>query len=244
MSMNVARILRITSPGKIRLGRKYCPVCERSRTIIKLNDNEIAVRCMTCRASIVSMAIAEVISRECPRLEGLSVYELSTRGPLLGFLKRKCSDLTASRYVPGIKSGQYHDGELCQDVQNLSFDKNRFDLCTSTDVFEHVADDRAGFENICRVLKDSGKFIFTVPLYGDETIQRTRIHQDGTLEHLLPPEYHGDPLAKSGKILAYRNYGRDITVLLRESGFVDARIVKPELQDFWGFSRDVVVAGK
>ena len=57
---------------------------------------------------------------------------------------------------------------MCQDVQHLTFDDAEFDICTSTEVFEHVPDDIKGFKEIYRVLKDDGVFIFTVPIHDEE----------------------------------------------------------------------------
>lgn len=229
---------------KIRLGKKYCPICEKPRRIIKLTDNEIAVRCISCKASIVSMSIADVIVHELENLHKLHVYELSARGPLHKYLRSKCENFIGSEFYPEIKSGDYNNGILCQDVENLTFDSNSFDLCTSTDVFEHVPDDFLGFKNIYRVLKPTGKMIFTVPLYGDSTRQRVKVGENGNLEYLLPPEYHGDPISESGRILAYRNYGFDILDLLERVGFKEAKIVTPKLGSFWGIKRKVVVAQK
>lgn len=132
---------------------------------------------------------------------------------------------------------------MCQDVQNLSFGNDSFDLCTSTEVFEHVADNSLSFKNIHRVLKPHGKLIFTIPLSGNETVQRARIQNDDELIYLLPPEYHGDPISDSREILAFRNYGNDILNILTSVGFGNSKIVSPKLF-CWGIKRDVIVAQK
>lgn len=239
-----SQALSLTNPRRLSIRRRYCPVCDTARTFLKLDDDEIAVRCLACRASVVTLSIVDVIRRECPDLDNLSVYELSSRGPLFRYLAGACGKLTASEYFPAGTSGRHYRGVLCQDVQHLSFEPGCFDLCTSTDVFEHVRDDRAGFRNIRRVLKAAGKFIFTVPLYGQHTVERVRLRHDGAMDYLLPPEFHGDSQSPDGKILALRNYGSDIVDRLLEAGFASAAIVPPALPDYWGFSRRVVVARK
>jgi SAM-dependent methyltransferase len=179
-----------------------------------------------------------------PQLQHRDVYELSARGALYQWLQRQGATLTGSEYFPNVASGNYCNGVLCQDVQALSFADNSFDLCTSTDVFEHVADDYKGFVQIARVLKPGGVFIFTVPLTGGEaTIERARVTQSGSIEHLLPPEYHGDPVGQSGRILALRNYGNDIVERLCQAGFSGAEIIQPR-QHWFGSGRAVVVATK
>jgi SAM-dependent methyltransferase len=190
------------------------------------------------------MSIAAVIRQEIEDTASLSVFELSARGPLLGYLKRKFREVTCSEYFPGIPSGTMHEGILCQDVQVLSFADNSFDVCTSTDVFEHVPDDSAGFASVCRVLRPGGLFIFTVPLSGGPTVERASLDDAGGIRHILPPEYHGDPMGKSGQILAFRTYGPDICARLLDAGFSTAAIVCPPIAAFWGITRNVIVARK
>tara|TARA_Y100000310_G_scaffold331644_1_gene405595 strand:- start:550 stop:1254 length:705 start_codon:yes stop_codon:yes gene_type:complete len=60
--------------------------------------------------------------------------------------------------------------ELCQnkkqgDVQNLPFSKDFFDIVLASDVLEHVNDDKKAVNEIQRVLKKEGTFIFTVPAH-------------------------------------------------------------------------------
>jgi SAM-dependent methyltransferase len=90
---------------------------------------------------------------------------------------------------------------------------------TSTEVFEHVPDDRLGFQEVYRVLRAGGRFVLTVPISDqDATVERARV-RDGEIVHLLPPEYHGDRIRGLRHVLAFRNYGRDICSRLRSAGF-------------------------
>ena len=112
-------------------------------------------------------------------------------------------------------------------------------------MFEHVPDDTRGFENIYRVLKDNGKLVFTVPIdVNANTIQRAILHDNGEIEHLEPPEYHGDPISRTGKILAYRNYGADIVEKLKLIGFRQASIEYPRDITPWAYVRPVILACK
>jgi SAM-dependent methyltransferase len=107
-----------------------------------------------------------------------------------------------------------------------------------------VPEDAKAFCEMFRVLRPNGLLVFTVPLHGEpQTVERAVLMPTGDVRHLLPPQYHGDPLS-SGRILAFRTYGSDITQRLRSAGFVDARIVLPEDRIPWGFARPVVVALK
>ena len=47
---------------------------------------------------------------------------------------------------------------------------------------------------------------------------------DGTIRHLLEPEYHGDPLNDDG-VLCFYHFGWDLLDALRDAGFARAEIV-------------------
>jgi SAM-dependent methyltransferase len=117
-----------------------------------------------------------------------------------------------------VASGEIVNGVQCQDVQQLSFANNTYDLFTSTEVFEHVPDDAKGFSEIYRCLKPGGYFVFTVPINEvPETVERAKIEK-GEIVHMLEPEFHGDHMRSKG-ILAFRNYGLDIKQKLEKAGF-------------------------
>ncbi|MDE2758079.1 MAG: class I SAM-dependent methyltransferase [Acidobacteriota bacterium] len=225
----------------IRLGD--CPVCGRTG-FVKLDDYEMAVRCLRCRSSAATLSFVSVLKDILPDLSRRHVYELSSRGPLVGYLRRQAGKLTLSEYFDDVPPGQYKAGVQCQDVQQLTYGDGCFDVCTSTEVFEHVPHDLEGFRELHRVLSPGGLLLFTVPMDGGErTVERARL-VNGRLEHLLPPEYHGDRIRGSAAVLCFRNYGTDILDRLGEAGFSRCRLVRGEDVTGWGFDRQVVVARK
>jgi SAM-dependent methyltransferase len=129
-------------------------------------------------------------------------------------------------------------------VQRLSFGDGSFDVCSNTEVFEHVPDDLRGFREIRRVLAPGGVLLFTVPLHDAErTVERARM-ENGVLIHLLPPEYHEDNIRGRNNVLVYRDYGRDIVERLRTAGFRESRIVPVRDPSGMGHTPSVVVARK
>lgn len=242
--MSVHKALKLLNWKSLSFKRHYCSLCQTKRTFIKLDNNSISVRCLACKASGITLSIINVINQIMPNIEGKEVYELSSRGILFEYLNDK-TKLTCSEYFKNITPGEYCNGVQCQDVQNLTFSDENFDLCTSTEVFEHVPDDRKGFAETHRVLKPNGFFIFTVPLdVNQKTIERATLDSDGNIQHHLPAEYHTDPIRNNQSILAFRNYGYDIVDRLLQQGFKQARILQPHAAVPWQYNMPVVVATK
>lgn len=199
---------------------------------------------MRCGASAIHQSIMRVLGRIYPDLSAAAVYEMSSRGPLFEYLKARAGRLVCSEYFDDVPPGKYRNGVQCQDVARLTHADASFDLCTSTEVFEHVPDDEQGFREIRRVLRPGGRFVFTVPLSESaQTVTRAEL-ANGEVRHLLPPEYHGDAIRGQGRVLVYRDYGRDIVALLQRCGFSRAEIVRPDAGSWWGLGSDVIVAEK
>jgi len=237
-------ILKQIIISDLRVSFSYCPVCRKKTGFVRLKKDEIYIRCIHCRSSAVTSSIVQVLEEIALR-EDISVYEMSARGPLFRFLKKYYRQVTGSEYFVDVESGGFKDGVMCQDVQNLSFANESFDLCTSTDVFEHVPNDIEGFTQILRVLKPGGIFLFTVPLsLTEKTVERAKLLSNGEIKHLLQPEFHGDPISESDQILAFRNYGVDIIMRLETAGFSRAEIMMPKTARPWDVVRPVVVAFK
>lgn len=233
--------MRLVDWRSIRMKSQGCTLCGHS-VIIKFSENEHAVRCIKCRANPAAMCMAAVLEKIEPDLGDLHVYELSSRGPFFRFLQTRCRQFTFSEFFEDVPPGGSKNGVPCQDVQRLTYDGQSFDLCTSTDVFEHVPDDGKAFREMYRVLKPGGHLVFTVPMAGvPGTVERARL-VEGRIEHILPPEYHHDHLAGLDKVLCFRNYGSDIVDRLENAGFSTARIVPPGPETYWGYGRPIVVA--
>ncbi|MDP2761370.1 MAG: class I SAM-dependent methyltransferase [Sideroxyarcus sp.] len=194
--------------------------------IVKLNNSVFGTRCVGCRSTQVHRAVGIVFNQLIERSDGLFVYELSSRGALFSFLKKKFTNFYFSEYYDNYPNGLLLENVPCQDVQHLLLKDEVFDVITSTEVFEHVPDDRLGFSEIYRVLKKGGHFIFTVPLNinQEKTIERASIDSNGKCILHLVPEYHNDRIKGKGTVLAFRNYGVDIVRKLNDVGF-SSRII-------------------
>jgi SAM-dependent methyltransferase len=225
---------------RLRTWSGRCPLCGPS-VLVQVSKSAIGVRCLRCAASAITMSLVSVLQEEIRVIGSLHVYELSARGPLLAWLRRHAGRVTYSEYFDGVSAGEMVNGVQCQDVQKLTYDDASFDLCTSTEVFEHVPDDARGFAELHRVLRPGGRLVFSVPITSAVSTVERAVIEKGSVRHLLPPEYHGDRIRGQGQVLVYRDYGLDIVERLKVEGFREARLVRP-VQPVGGYSIPIVVA--
>lgn len=114
-----------------------------------------------------------------------------------------------------------------EDVTRLKLKDRSMDAIASFEVLEHVPDYRAALFEFARVTRPGGCLVLTVPidLYVAQSVQRARLRSDGGIEHLLEPEYHGDPLGAG--VLCYHRFGWDLLDALRTAGYREAAVALP-----------------
>ena len=242
MFRSLKQAMQIIRWNQLGVALERCSLCGFPISL-RLSDNEIGVRCPRCRASAITQSLVEALRARVGDLTQRAVYELSSSGPLVTYLKSHSSSLTLSEYFDDISPGSIStSGIPCEDVQHLTFQDATFDLCTCTEVFEHVADDLKGFSEVCRILRPGGFFVFTVPLAATETTTERTVFRNGQWINVLPAEYHGDRL-RGPHVFCYRNYGNDILERVIASGFLKAEFYLPRRKLF-GYARRVIVAEK
>jgi hypothetical protein len=76
-----------------------------------------------------------------------------------------------------------------------------------------------------RCLRPGGILLFSAPFRLDRShnLERARVRPDGTIEHLMPPEYHWNPLTSDNGTLSFRDFGWHVLEQMREAGFADPR---------------------
>jgi SAM-dependent methyltransferase len=184
-----------------------------------------AYRCINCKSSFIHRAIGYIFSQIETNAD-TKIYELSAHGAFYKYLLPRFPYLTTSDFIPGVTSGLMFKGRTIQDVEHLTYFAETFDIVSSTEVFEHVADDAQGYREVLRVLKPGGTFLFTVPLDVtlEKTVERAYRNEKNEIINILEPEYHGDYMGKG--ILAFRNYGLDLVDKLKNIGFSDVQLYK------------------
>jgi SAM-dependent methyltransferase len=110
-----------------------------------------------------------------------------------------------------------------QNLEQLTFSDDSFDIVITSDVMEHVRLDDKAHQEIRRVLKPGGIYLFTVPNFRHKPEALIRIAVTDPLDpskdqFLMEKEYHGDSNTHE-KSLCYRAYGTDLDNYLRRLGF-------------------------
>lgn len=162
------------------------------------------------------------------RREGGSVYLMEQATPSYQVIRARLARAlcVGSEYL----GSQYRGGDVIrgvrhEDATRLSFGDGTHDAILSSDVFEHVADPQAAFSEAARVLKEDGVMFFSVPFFADrdENCSRARL-VSGAVQHLLPAEYHGNPISRKGS-LVFTEFGWELLDQVKHAGFADAYAV-------------------
>jgi SAM-dependent methyltransferase len=107
-----------------------------------------------------------------------------------------------------------------EDLENLTFPDESFDLMVTQDVMEHIFNPGKAFYEIARTLKKGGAHIFTVPIVNKEQPSKLNAKKDenGNVIILGYPDYHGNPVDNQGSLVTMY-WGYDICdYILKHSG--------------------------
>ena len=181
------------------------------------------LRCPSCGLNNRMRAAIHILEQECAVRPGHSIYITEQTTPLFQVLRDRYRNLSASEYLGATRpfGTTDRDGVRNESVVRLTYSSNAFDHILSFDVFEHVPDPVKGFAECFRCLRPGGKLLFSVPFTEHpDTLVRAREHPDQTVEHLLPPEYHGDPRNAAG-CLCFYHFGWDLLDTMRKLGFTE-----------------------
>ncbi len=184
----------------------YCVICEQETVFVIyhswLRDN---YKCERCNTIPRNRALINSVNIFSPDWKNLQVHESSPGGKVSEFLKKNCKDYCSSHYYTDVERGKYKGEHRSEDLCQLTFEDNSFDLFLTSDVFEHVMEPEKAFSEIARVLKPGGMHIFTMPWYPKlkKTVQRASLNEDGTINYLEEAVYHGNPIAGEGSLVTF-----------------------------------------
>jgi SAM-dependent methyltransferase len=202
----------------------HCAICMASTTFVAhglwLRDEYLCARCHTVPRQ---RALVEVLSMVQPQWRTLAVHESS---PSMWFFREQCADYSYSYYFDDVTPGDTKDGVRCEDLENLTFHDESFDVFITQDVLEHVFHPDRALSEISRVLKRGGIHVFTAPKHKFVLTSFARAElRDGEIHHLHEPQYHGNPISDDGSLVTW-DYGGDFDDLLQQwSGYLTSTYV-------------------
>ncbi len=217
-----------------------CPLCvATTRFVIAPHGGTPNLRegmaCPRCRTPARVRAVLVLLQALCPNADA-RIYLTEQASAAFLWTRRHYPRAIGSEFAAGFRQRLRLSRYLWrarrltwvryEDVTRLRLATASQDAVVCQEVIEHVADDRAALREFARITRPGGWLVLTAPFAGGEHgIARTRISPAGDIEHLLPPEVHGDPLG--GGVLCHRHYGWDLLDALRLAGFRDAALWMP-----------------
>jgi SAM-dependent methyltransferase len=235
-----------------------CPLCGWRGTWKNVNGaNREAQNCGGCdatlryrnqAASILTQlgrgryaAIRDLV-RDTALTADASIFEFAIRSP---FIKHFSAfrNYVRGYFLPNIKVGDSQDGIRCEDLTQLTFKDNSFNLFVTSDTMKHVLQYEQAFKEIFRVLRPGGAHVFTTPIAWPMPTSTVRRAEEigGEIIHHLEARFHR---ASDGiPALVCTEFGFDLLNLLEEIGY-DAWFERPSLMRNPGYFDAVVVCRK
>ena len=206
-----------------------CTVCGTESIMYKQGNNlGETYKCKACGAIArhrhLAIELCKVFGIEEPYAidkfieanSDFKIYEAQAFGAINDRLK-KLDGYVSSEYYPEILKGEeIKDGIRCEDLQNLTFEDESFDLVITQAVFEHIREPDSAWKEIFRVLKPSGYHVFSIPIDSRaKTESRVRIENREEI-HIKHKAYHKDGTRKA---FVYTDFGTDVAEYLNKFGF-------------------------
>lgn len=156
------------------------------------------------------------------------IYVTEQLTPLFHYLKCRYRNLSASEYLGNtVPPGNIdtETGVRNESLTRLSFSDDSFRFILSFDVLEHIPDYLSAFSECLRCLKPGGILLFSVPFArgSENNLVRATVDSAGEVNHILPPEYHGDPVSEAG-CLCFYHFGWELLGQVRNAGFSTADV--------------------
>jgi SAM-dependent methyltransferase len=218
-----------TDPAFVYDRPGHCPICASE---VRFRARAAWFRdhlfCSDCGSIPRERGLALVLERRFPGWRGLAIHESSPadRG-ISKKLAREAPGYVSSQFFPGEPLGATVRGFRNENLEALTFADASFDLTITLDVMEHVNQPDQVLREVARTLKPGGAYIFTVPTYKGKLVSERRAHYraDGGVDHLVEPEYHGNPVSDAGSLVTF-HYGHDFAEMIAAWSGLDVEVVR------------------
>lgn len=210
---------------KLTLG--VCPCCKRKTLFIAYDYwFRDCYRCLWCLTVPRERAVMKVLKDKRPEYAKLKIHECSPGKRTRRQLMKECEDYTFSFFYDNVCLGKImENGASNQNLENMTFEDNTFDIFITQDVMEHINDPMKAFSEIARVLKPGGVHIFTTPIYHFQKTRARIAIENEKVVNILPAVYHGDPINEEGCLVTY-DWGYDIAEFIENASRMKSEIIE------------------
>ena len=183
----------------------FCSCCMRKTIFVShhywLRDH---YKCIFCNSIPRQRALMRVLEKEMPEWRKMKIHESSPSGSNFNTFKQQCKDYSYSYWYNSKALGEPLGKNVTnQNLEELLFENESFDIFITQDVLEHVDYPKKALIEINRVLKVGGVHIFTTPIYPFAKT-RARIEMKGGFrKSILPEIYHENPICGKGALVTY-----------------------------------------
>lgn len=224
--MSVLRALARRPPRRLLAWAGHCEVCR----VIGRSGRTVFVEkgpwprddllCSRCLSKPRERSLVTVLSQVRPTWRALDVHESSPSRRGASVALQQADRYSTSQYLDGVARGEVVEGVRSEDLARLTFPDESFDVVVTQDVLEHVLEPDDVLSEIFRVLRPGGVHVATFPWYPQlaKTRVRARVAHDGSIEHLLPAEYHRSPV-NGGASLVTLDWGADVFSRAAQHGY-------------------------
>ncbi len=158
--------------------------------------------------------------RKKPRI--LSAEALTTAARIISY---KFPFFVGTEYLPTLDDRQRLFPIRHLDLANMEFESSSFDVFYSTEALTHQPDIGKCLREIFRVLKPGGIMVSAFQFLHNQSLNqvRTKLGEDGKIHHLLPPQYHANPIDPENGSLVYTIPSWEIVEDAKTIGFEDVK---------------------
>lgn len=184
--------------------------------------------CSTCGMNNRIRAVIDIFTNHMSVEDHAVIYATEQLTPFFAWLHKNYAHVIGSEFLGDeYEPGQVQNGLRHEDITQLSFSDASLDYILSFEVLEHVPDTDSSLAEFMRVLDSGGFALVTAPFVSNnfETIVRASVDEDGQIEHLLEPEYHGNPTKPDEGSLCFYHFGWDLLEKFKAAGARDAAVI-------------------